>query len=384
MAAQTDPRAREPADRRLDESGASSGTDGPRTRVLVIAPRDPAPSGRLRIGQYTEILEKAGYSFDFAPVNNLRPTKREMMRIARAAPKVDIIFVQRIASPSLALILRAARRPVVYDLDDAIHFVRPTQTRAADRPSRLYDRALVRYREVVRGSRHYSRQKRAAANMVRLADTLVVGNEYLRRELATKHRDVIVLPTCVFMPNATKVHRTARPIRIGWIGVRSNLYELQMLEPVFRTLSARHGDEVILTVVSSEPYETSSIRTEFVEWSLQNEAEAVRRFDVGIMPLHDNAHARGKCSFKAIQCMSYGIPVTISPVGMNAELVVHGENGYLAASTADWVRCLDRLIDDLSLRKKLGQAGRATIRTSYSSDLAVSVLLRAFDQVTCS
>ena len=114
------------------------------------------------------------------------------------------------------------------------------------------------------------------------------------------------------------------PVRIGWIGTRNNLRELDALEPAFRALSARFGGDVLLSVVSSRPYETSAIAVESIPWSLATERESVRRFDVGIMPLADDLFARGKCSFKAIQCMAEGIPVVVSPVGMNVEVVQDG------------------------------------------------------------
>lgn len=364
-----------------ETSGIAAPSAGTPTRVLVIAPPDPLPSGRLRIAQYTELLEPMGYAFAFAPVENVRPTARELTRIAHGIRTADVVFVQRIASPALAMILRAARKPVVYDLDDAIHFIRASQTIAAEHPSSASDRARVRYRERVRGSRYFSRQKRPVGRMVGLADAVVVGNEYLHNELAGDHPRVWVLPTCVFVPDAMKVQRAEVPTRIGWIGVRSNLYELQMLEPVFRELTRRHGDDVILTVISSEAYETTSIRIEFVEWSLETEADAVMQFDIGIMPVHDNLHARGKCSFKAIQCMSYGIPVVISPVGMNAELLARGGNGYLANSTEEWFQALDALVCDTSLRATIGREAHATIEESYSSARAVATLATVLDTV---
>jgi glycosyltransferase involved in cell wall biosynthesis len=55
---------------------------------------------------------------------------------------------------------------------------------------------------------------------------------------------------------------------------------------------------------------------------------------IGIMPLEDTAWARGKCSFKMLQYMSCGIPVVVSPVGMNLEILKMGGSAADAAVKA--------------------------------------------------
>jgi len=44
--------------------------------------------------------------------------------------------------------------------------------------------------------------------------------------------------------------------------------------------------------------------------------------------------ARGKCSFKMLQYMACGIPVVVSPVGMNENVLAMGEIG-MGATTID-------------------------------------------------
>jgi glycosyltransferase involved in cell wall biosynthesis len=51
---------------------------------------------------------------------------------------------------------------------------------------------------------------------------------------------------------------------------------------------------------------------------------------------------------------------------MTTEVIRNGVNGFLAASTEDWVRCLDLLLEDASLRERLARAGRITVEEKYS------------------
>jgi glycosyltransferase involved in cell wall biosynthesis len=85
-----------------------------------------------------------------------------------------------------------------------------------------------------------------------------------------------------------------------------------------------------------------------------------------VYPLTDDDWARGKCGLKAIQFMSCGVPVVAARVGVNNDIIRDGENGFLAATPAEWVEKLDRLLTDGALRARLAAAGRATIEQHYS------------------
>ena len=88
------------------------------------------------------------------------------------------------------------------------------------------------------------------------------------------------------------------------------------------------------------------------------------------MPLPDDEVTRGKCGMKALQFMAVSRPVVLSPVGVNAQIVRHGQNGLLADSTDDFVSALLMLSRDTELRRQLGENARATIEEKYSAERA--------------
>ena len=85
---------------------------------------------------------------------------------------------------------------------------------------------------------------------------------------------------------------------------------------------------------------------------------------VGIMPLPDKEWERGKCGFKLIQYMASKLSVVASPVGVNVDIVNHGNNGYLASSPDEWVKYLCQVHDDANLDMRLN--GHADVLAKYN------------------
>lgn len=346
-------------------------------RVLVIANEGQRnPSTRMRILQYLPTLEERGLAFEtfFVPSGRISPPYESFRRLAGAVRAADLVFVQRVLRRPISTLLRQSHKPVIFDLDDATHYLRPGQFAAANIPI-LRNRLILKYRELVRGSKYFSSRKRLLDDMLDFCTVAIVGNRWLHDDLSRKGCDLVILPTAVWVDRSlVKEHIAKRPVTIGWTGVASNMFYLGMIEDSLRELGKRHGSDVRFMVLSSAPYRSDALDTDFVHWSMEAEQEALRTFDIGVMPLQDDPFSRGKCSFKAILCMSRGLPVVVSPVGANRELIKHGENGFLAATTAEWTEHLSELVVNSQLRARVGTNAVATIEASFSSETVVAAL----------
>ena len=121
-----------------------------------------------------------------------------------------------------------------------------------------------------------------------------------------------------------------------------------------------------------------------IPWLLQQEIEALNSFDIGIMPMPDDAWTNGKCGFKAILYMSMAIPTICSPVGVNKEIINDGVNGFFAQTEKDWVDRIALLIEDPQLRERIGFTGRKTVEEKYSvkvnASKFLSVIQRVYDE----
>jgi len=88
-----------------------------------------------------------------------------------------------------------------------------------------------------------------------------------------------------------------------------------------------------------------------------------RLLDVAVLPSRSEGLSQA-----LLEAMALGIPVVASRAGGNADLVTHGEDGWLVAprDSTGFAHALSRLLGDSELRRRLGQRARQTARIRFS------------------
>jgi glycosyltransferase involved in cell wall biosynthesis len=342
--------------------------------VKVLAwvpyPLGIAPGQRYRIEQWAPYLRDLGIEVTFQPfagpglaralyepgrwgAKAAGMTGGLLRRFAEAlqARKYDAVLLQRegsLVGPAWSERLLRARQPaIVYDFDDAIYlpYVSPTN----------------RYFSYLK----FPWKTRA---LCRLAGAVMAGNDHLA-EYASRYNDrVFVVPSTVSMREYAARPASARgavPV-VGWTGSHSSLPYLDLVRRPLQELRRRRAFRLLIVGVTH--FEIPGVEVECRPWSAATEVRDLWEMDVGIMPLPDEPWARGKCGMKAIQYMGVGIPAVVSPVGANRDIVSDGETGFHAATEADWIDTLDRLLSDASLRQRLGAAARERVTVRYSAE----------------
>jgi glycosyltransferase involved in cell wall biosynthesis len=73
-------------------------------------------------------------------------------------------------------------------------------------------------------------------------------------------------------------------------------------------------------------------------------------------------------SLSLLEAMAVGLPVVATRVGGNAEIVKDGETGNLVepAAPEEMARAIGRLLGDVSLASRIGQAGRERVKQEFS------------------
>lgn len=217
------------------------------------------------------------------------------------------------------------------------------------------------------------------ADVMRASDVVFVGSPYLgayaKRAGA---KTVVSLPTVIDLSRYEQqfpLKPKNKPI-IGWIGSPSTLNYVKALIPVLQQ-TYRNVPFTLMIVNGKERlnYQGDII---YLDWSEEMEVEAIQQMDIGIMPLPNNDWEKGKCAYKLIQYMACKLPVVASPVGVNQEVVQHGENGYLAATDEEWEKYLTMLLGDKEKRQEMGQKGKSIVANRYTLEHNLSIIKSVF------
>ncbi len=317
-------------------------------RVAAFTGSRTISSARFRLRQYIAPLRPFGIDVDeFIAEFGSWPPQSKIIRplwlaatLLQRVPSVirshayDLTFLQREMVSTLATLERWTKRPRVLDLDDAVW----TKSRG-----------------------------RHVEQIARLSQGVICGNRFIAEYVQQFQRNILLLPTGVDTARFVPLPAVRRKI-IGWSGLAVALKWVYAIEDALATVLDRHPD-AIFRIVSDKPPHFSRIppsRVEYISWSPSIEVRAIQEMAVGLMPLEDSPLARGKCSYKMLLYMSCGVPVVVSPVGMNAEVLAFGQIGFGAVSDEEWIYALDWLLSNDQDALAFGRAGRAIVERHFS------------------
>jgi len=212
------------------------------------------------------------------------------------------------------------------------------------------------------------------------ADLVLAGNEYLAsRARCAGANSVEIMPTVVHLDRYNISDADNSVPVIGWIGSPATQHFLGAIKEPIAHVAAEAGLQFVGIGANDLPFSGPWCCTK--PWSENNEAEAIGCIDIGVMPLPDNPWERGKCGYKLIQYMAAGKPVIASPVGVNANIVRHGENGFLASTAEEWEKALRTLVADKALRERMGRAGRRRVEEEFCFSVTAPRLVSLFQKL---
>lgn len=340
-----------------------------------------AASTRQRLLQYLPAFERAGIEIDYHPLlgNDYVRSLADGYAVSRAsiaaayvrrlrqlssARSADLLWVYAELFPWLParfeqLAFRSGR-PVIYDWDDAF-FVPYDEARR-----RLVRRALGgKLQPLLRG-----------------AAACTSGNAYLASYARRFCERTLIVPTVVDTDSYRPIEEPPpRKLTIGWIGSPTTWANVRPLLPTLRSITQRFDLRFRVVGAGRQAAADRFDGMNLLEWSEASEVADVQAMDIGIMPLTDAPFERGKSGYKLIQYMACGLPVIASPVGVNSEIVVDGENGFLARDPTEWEARLVQLASDADLRRRMGEAGRSRAVERYSLASQAPRLIELFRSV---
>jgi glycosyltransferase involved in cell wall biosynthesis len=326
-------------------------------KVAFLIHNTEAPSCRYRVLQYFPYLKQQGTEVS---THLFRHNLMDKWKFYATLGEYDLIFIQRkLFHPVDFWYIRRKAKKIVYDFDDA-----------------------VMYRSAKSKNPHSFSRRIKFARMMKRADLIIAGNEFLKTKALPHNSNVVVIPTSIDLSQYSlkeDLHHGGQ-ITIGWLGSRSSLRYLRSLLPTFENIFKKYPN-IQLKIVCSEFLDSPHLPIIKKPWSWEEEEEDLKSFDIGVMPLSNDLWSKGKCGLKILQYFSVGIPTICTPVGMNKDIVEEGVNGFWATTTEEWEEKLSILIENPTLREKMGKEGRDKVLEEYSLQASAPRLFAILKQV---
>jgi glycosyltransferase involved in cell wall biosynthesis len=343
------------------------------TRISALTPGINVPSSKYRVRQYIPVLNDAGISVDEFPAKidysaklpgilgrvrqrYIFPISATWIGIKSISRIDDIIRSNRYDAVWLNRIVvntvymeKFISQPLIYDVDDAIW---------------LNDERITR-------------------KIAQKAEVILAGNSFIADWFCKINPKIHIIPTAIdtkwFCPHESEPDNL---FKIVWTGSQQTIHYLLSIEKALAKFLNKRKD-VLLIVISDACPKFTSIGKEkirFIKWTPEDEIVAIQEAQLGIMPLNNTPWERGKCSFKMLKYMACGLPVLVSPVGMNTEVLSKGEIGIAAFKDDDWISGLEYLYKSPGKNKQMGLNGRQVINNYYSIDIVAKSLVQVFQK----
>jgi len=334
-------------------------------KVTALTSGRNVPSSRFRVRQFIEPLSHFGIQVSEYPLRlrkytlNITPPIRYLIDACKIAARIpgllaartsDITWLERELVPRRFTLEHWAGSKRLFDVDDAIWLT---------------------------GDSAFSEEIATKSYGV------IAGNEFLAEHYRSVGAKVWVVPTSIDTDRWQPVPKPPdKSWVVGWTGTSSNLASLESLEEPLSDFLTQHPETKLVVVCDRKPSfkKISPAQWSFERWSRAREVQLAQRMDIGLMPLPDTEWSLGKCAFKMIIYMAVGIPVVVSPIGANKDILQQADVGLAASTANDWYEALRLLFHDRKRAVGLGRAGRQLVEDNYSVGKNAGALARIFEE----
>jgi glycosyltransferase involved in cell wall biosynthesis len=299
----------------------------------------------------------------------------------------DLVILHRVAfDPLIGELIRQARargKPVLFDVDDLVF--EPELTHHVDALKAMTPEQVERYRDGVRRN----------LQTLLACDAALTSTEYLagfvrRRGLpAFVHRNALSQEQ---LEVAGQALRQGEPfstdkIIVGYAsGTATHNADFAQAVPALAQIMDRFPQVTLQLFGAIEtPPELARFGERIERLPLVHLLEmpaVMRGWQVNLAPLEPkNPYCRAKSELKYIEAGALGLPTVASAVDAYRTAITHGENGFLARDTGEWVAALETLVTDGSLRRAVGRWAREDVLRRYTSEARGRDLVAALNEI---
>lgn len=312
-------------------------TSSPQDQALATL-RYRAPAEALN---WQIILGKTGTN----TVHPERVHQADVVLIQRDFPRFFPAYLQVLAEA------RQAQKPLLYDLDDLLIAL------PADHPN----------------TRDYEDGLGGILHTILAADRVIVSTPLLQEVLAPIQPNTVVWPTVLpddlWTIKPPQPAQPESPIKIGYMGGTSHLPDTAVLIPPLHQIVKDVQQPIELHFWGCPPPDELAAYNPIYHPGITQYAAFAASFstaaqvDIWLAPLQPTLFNRCKSAIKFWEYSAAGGAGVYSDIDPYQAIITHGENGFLAKTTEDWVTAVTQLITNPSLRQKIAQNAQTQLQT---------------------
>ncbi len=350
-------------------------------KVLTLVPNQKghAPGQRGSIELWEDILKPEGIELIYAPFEtdklreilhkegNSAAKMFEMIRgyarrikLLRNLDEFDAVFVYREAAllgPAFLEKMAARKKPIIYQLDDPL---------------------FMPYKSPTNGYLSYLKFFGKIKEIIKMSKVVMVNSSGIRQYAEQFNKNLWQVPSIVdtkvfsYKPFAEDLKRPC----IGWSGSPTTLKNINLVEKPLQKMSEK--DIADIHFIGGTDFGLENVKYSAQKWNGETEVEDLRKIQIGLVPLPENSWNGYKFIMKTAQYMALGIVPVGTPMASNTEVIKHGENGFLAATDAEWVEYLTILAEDSNLRNAMSRQAAQDAQENYSLEANAPKVIEAF------
>lgn len=213
---------------------------------------------------------------------------------------------------------------------------------------------------------------RGVESCIAESQVVTTTTPYLAERLTRFNKKIFILPN--MLPKEqwqlSKKAKDNRKLVLGWAGGTSHWPDLRILEGTIEQLLDDYTEiEFHIAGAGPVPFKQHERLKGLESVKIEQYPKLLSGFDVGLAPLVDTQFNRAKSDLKFLEYAMAGLAVVASKVESYKGSIIHGQNGFMAKNTKDWIKYLKRLIEDAELRQRIAAKARefAEARTIESN-----------------
>lgn len=325
-----------------------------------------APSARYRVRQLIPYLKEYDVSVNeiysksgaFPPAGKLSQVSWGIRNIVENSikvlhqPKTDITWLQKVMFSKQFSFERFLNKPLVFDVDDAIFL----------KNDGLFTQKIAQ-----------------------ISERIICGNDFLADYFSRWNTNIDIIPTAVDISkyDAINKNKSNDLFYILWTGTSSGYPFVYQMEKALKVICDKYPFVRIKIISDSEPRFRYLQKKdfEFDFWTQEIEFSSIKNASIGIMPLSNTDQTRGKCSYKMLCYMAAKLPVVVSAVGMNNDVLKLGEIGFGVNNIDEWVQALDVLIQSESKRDLFSKNAYRIVEDNFDVNVVAKQVYNSFNKI---